>query len=261
MLSKESPCAPEAPAHLLRDPGVEGGEGSSGVLASAPVPGMFVTFEGLDGTGKSTHLKRCARWLRRQGIDVVETREPGGTVLGAAIRELFLAGRGAPVDGVVEALLVFAGRRQHLLELIEPALAAGRHVLCDRFTDSTLAYQGSGRGVSVGAIAELDRLATGGRVPDRTLLFDLDPAVARERGGAAGRGGAPDGPTRFDAEELDFYRRVREGYLELARREPRRFRVIDSHGPEEDTERQVRSALADLEAGARAIAGGAGGSG
>lgn len=231
------------------------------MLASAPMPGMFVTFEGLDGSGKSTHLKRCAEWLRRRGVDIVETREPGGTALGAAIRELFLAGQGAPMDGVVEALLVFAGRRQHLHELIEPGLAAGRHVLCDRFTDSTVAYQGFGRGVPTRAIAELDRLATGGRVPDRTLLFDLDPAVARERGGAAGRVGAPDGPTRFDAEELEFYRRVREGYLELSRREPRRFRVIDSLGPAEETERQVRSALADLEAGSRAVAGGTGGHG
>lgn len=207
---------------------------------------LFITFEGLDGSGKSTHLKRAAAWFEEAGLPVRQTREPGGTPLGRAIRDLFLDPRWGRMDGTVEALLVFASRRQHLLEVIEPALRQGFHVLCDRFTDSTLAYQGFGRGLSARVIEEVDRLATGGRKPDRTLLFDLPSELARERGNSAGRRRAPEGVDRLDAEDLDFYQRVREGYLELARREPGRYRIIDSSGVREATERQVREALTDL---------------
>ncbi len=206
---------------------------------------LFITFEGLDGSGKSTHLERIARRLTEQGVACTTTREPGGTELGAAIRKVFLDRRFRQVDGVVELLLVFASRRQHLLEVIEPALAAGRHVLCDRFTDSTFAYQGWARGVPVEVIEQVDRLATGGRRPDRTLLFDLPAAAARRRGrsNVRRRSGQID---RLDAETLAFYEKVREGFLALAGREPERFRTIDSSGAPAATAAAVDVAVADL---------------
>jgi dTMP kinase len=205
----------------------------------------FITFEGLDGSGKSTHLERAARRLEAAAVPFVVTREPGGTELGAAIRGVFLDRRFAGMDGLVELLLVFASRRQHLLEVIEPALAAGKHVLCDRFTDSTRAYQGAGRGIEAAAIDRVDLLATGGRVPDRTILFDLPAEEARRRGhsGARQRAGEVD---RLDAEALAFYERVRRGYLELAAAEPERIRVVDSSLAPEVTEVAVRGALVDL---------------
>jgi dTMP kinase len=209
------------------------------------MPGLFITFEGLDGSGKSTHLKRAAAWLGERGISCRATHEPGGTPLGDAIRQVFLDPRWGQMDGVVELLLVFASRRQHLLELIEPALAAGIHVLCDRFTDSTLAYQGCGRGVPRERILEIDRQATGGRRPDRTLLFDLPPDLARARGHSPrrqGRGSAD----RLDAEDLAFYGRVRDGFLALAADDPARFVLVDSSRHPADTFAQVAQALAGI---------------
>lgn len=206
----------------------------------------FITFEGLDGSGKSTHLRAVAAWLRKLRISPLLTHEPGGTALGDEVRRLVVDDRYQAADGRVEMLLVFASRRQHLAEVIEPALVNGRVVLCDRFTDSTLAYQGYGRGVPLEDILELDRLATGGRRPDRTILFDLPPEAARARGQSARRRSRPGGVDRLDAEDLDFYRRVREGFLELARAEPERFRVVDSSGAKEETAQGVREALEDL---------------
>ncbi len=204
----------------------------------------FITFEGLDGSGKSTHLRRAARWIEGRGLELRVTQEPGGTPLGEAIRGVFLDPQWEELDGRVEALLVFASRRQHLLEVVEPSLAAGCHVLCDRFTDSTFVYQGSARGHEWGWIEELDRLATGGRRPDVTLLFDLPPETAQGRGQSAAR--RAEGLDRIDVETLEFYRRVREGYLELQRRQPERFRRIDSRGDIETTWRQVEATLADI---------------
>ncbi len=210
-------------------------------------PSLFVTFEGLDGSGKSSHLRRVSAWLTEREVPHLVTHEPGGTPLGDAVRGLFLDSRWGAVDGVVELLLVFASRRQHLLEVIEPALAAGRHVLCDRFTDSTRAYQGWGRGVPLEVIDQVDRLATGGRRPDRTLLFDLPADKARARGHSPSRQerGTAD---RLDAEGLEFYERVRQGFLSMSRetRGDGRFRVISSAGPFQETEERVREALADL---------------
>ncbi|MFY9826425.1 MAG: dTMP kinase, partial [Thermoanaerobaculia bacterium] len=141
------------------------------MVAFAAMPGQFITFEGLDGSGKSTHLRHAAAWLAERGVPHLVTHEPGGTPLGDEVRAVFLDARWGALDGLVELLLVFASRRQHLLEVIEPALRDGKHVLCDRFTDSTRAYQGHGRGVPLAVIEQVDLLATGGRVPDRTLLF------------------------------------------------------------------------------------------
>ncbi len=224
------------------------------------MPPLFITFEGIDGSGKSTHLRRAAEWLGRHGVACRRTHEPGGTPLGDALRQLFLDPRWGAIDGTVELLMLFASRRQHLLEVIEPALAGGTVVLCDRFTDSTRAYQGSGRGVPMALIDQVDLLATGGRRPDRTLLFDLPAAAGRARRHAGrrgvrrgGPGGAPigdpgglAGADRLDAEDLGFYERVRQGFLEQARREPRRFRIVESGGDPARTAAQVREALADL---------------
>lgn len=205
----------------------------------------FITFEGLDGSGKSTHLRRVTSWLDELQVPYVLTHEPGGTPLGEEIRQVFLDSRWSSVDGVVELLLVFASRRQHLLEVIEPALAAGKNVLCDRFTDSTVAYQGYGRGVPLEQIAQAEALATGGRTPDLTLLFDLPAEAARSRGHSSGRR-ARSQVDRLDGEEIDFYHRVRQGYLELAAREPDRFRLVHSQASKEETAAQVQAVLEEL---------------
>ncbi len=207
--------------------------------------GRFITFEGLDGSGKSTHLKRVAAWLEARGVATCVTHEPGGTAMGEAIRGLFLNHRWEQADGRVEALLVFASRRQHLIERIEPALDAGITVLCDRFTDSTRAYQGHGRDLPLAWIDQLDQLATGGRVPDMTLLFDLPSDVARARGHSPHRIASKE-VDRLDAEGLAFYQRVREGYLAIAEAAPDRLRVIDSSGEKEATWRQVEAVFEKL---------------
>jgi len=209
---------------------------------------LFITVEGLDGSGKSTQLRLASEWLRHRGLEHRVTQEPGGTLLGEAIRSVFLNTKEewSTVDGTVEALLIFASRRQHLMEIIDPTLASGLHVLCDRFTDSTLAYQGFGRGVPLDTLRRMDDLATGGRVPDRTLLFDLPAELARSRGHSLSRQDEPGGVDRLDAEDLAFYDRVRLGYLELAAAEPERIRVIDSAGSIEDTQRQVDTVLTEV---------------
>ncbi|MEM9406569.1 MAG: dTMP kinase [Acidobacteriota bacterium] len=206
-------------------------------------PPSFITFEGLDGSGKSSHLQAVAERLRASGIDVCVTREPGGTALGSAIRDVFLDPQWGRLDGRVEMMLVFASRRQHLIEVIEPALLEGKVVLCDRFTDSTYAYQGSGRGVSYDVIDRVDRLSTERRRPDRTVLLDLPAEVAQSRGQSASRRGGID---RLDAEELDFYRRVRQGFLDLAEAESERFRVVDTSQERGKARSEVADALADL---------------
>ena len=210
----------------------------------------FLTFEGLDGSGKSTHLQRAADWLRARGEAVDVTREPGGTGLGDAIRGVFLDPETGSIDGRVEALMVFASRRQHLVQRIEPALASGTHVLCDRFTDSSMAYQGHGRELGTDWVERLDRLATDGRRPDRTLLFDLPPEIAQGRGQKKDRSKGP--PDRLDVEGLAFYEKVRGAFLELAAAEPERFVIIDSSGEADATWRQVETVLCDLFPGAAA---------
>lgn len=206
---------------------------------------LFLTFEGLDGSGKSTHLKAAAAWFAERGLPHVVTHEPGGTPLAQAIREVFLDRKWGEMDGVVELLLVFASRRQHLIEKIEPALATGTHVLCDRFTDSTRAYQGAGRGLSAATIDRIEEIATGGRRPDLTLLFDLPADQARARGLSKSRRRA-DSVDRLDVESLAFYERVRAGYLGLAAAEPHRFRILDSSASVDETAAALRATLEDL---------------
>ena len=199
--------------------------------------GKFITFEGIDGAGKSTHIESVRAFLAARGKSVVMTREPGGTDLGEAIRGLFLGRTMSPAS---EALLVFAARREHLERVVWPALERGDWVLCDRFTDATWAYQGGGHGVDSARIAELERWVHGGVHPDLTILFDLPPAVSRgrlERAAANGRK-----LDKFERESDDFARRVRAAYLERARAEPARFRIVDSTRPVET----VRDELARI---------------
>jgi dTMP kinase len=180
--------------------------------------GRFVTFEGIDGAGKSTHVGWYIERLRERGIDVVQTREPGGSALAEALRELVLT---RPMTIETELLLMFAARRDHLERLIRPALAAGQWVACDRFTDSTYAYQGAGRGASRERIAWLEAWVHGDLQPDRTYLFDLAPHLAAQRRAAVR---APD---RFEREDTAFFERVRRGYQGRADADPGRFVVLD----------------------------------
>jgi dTMP kinase len=205
----------------------------------------FITFEGLDGCGKSTHLGLLAERLEQLGESCCRTHEPGGTEVGQEIRQIFLDPKRKALDGLVELMLVFASRRQHLLEVIDPALAAGQHVLCDRFTDSTRAYQGFARGVDQHLVDQVDQVATGSRQPDRTVLLDLPADVAHQRGQSRSRheNGTID---RIDAEALDFYHRVRDGFLCLAREQPDRIRLVEVHEDPDVTQRRVRAAVADL---------------
>lgn len=183
--------------------------------------GRFLVVEGIDGAGKSTHLEFICQQIRAaRGVEVVLTREPGGSPLAEQIRALILH---QPMDGETEVLLAFAARRDHLERCIRPALARGAWVVCDRFTDSTLAYQGGGRGVSLTWIASLAQTVHGGLVPDRVYLFDAPAALAAER--RAQRAGQVD---RFEAQDLEFFERVREVYVSRLKVLPEVYRLIDS---------------------------------
>jgi dTMP kinase len=188
-------------------------------------PGLLITFEGIDGCGKSTQLKLFARYLERQGLRPVVTREPGGTALGEGVRRLLLPRASTGMDPRMEVLLYFAARAQNVAENILPALARGRLVLCDRFTDASLAYQGYGRGIELDFIRELHRVACRSLRPDLTLVVDIDPRTSVRRARKRNRGDGPD-EGRFEQEKLSFHRRVRKGYQELIRREPRRLELI-----------------------------------
>jgi dTMP kinase len=202
------------------------------------VRGVLITFEGVEGSGKSTQMRRLERWLRREGYRSEVTREPDGTALGAAVRRLFER-RGVKPLPLAEMFLFMAARQQHVIERIRPWLRAGRVVLCDRYTDATVAYQGYGRGVDPQLIRELNVHATGGVFPDLTLLFDLDPALGFRRIGGRRL-------DHFEREKLAFHRRVRRGYLELMRAEPKRVRRIDAAGAPADVERQVRAIVGEF---------------
>ncbi|RPH62786.1 MAG: dTMP kinase [Burkholderiales bacterium] len=199
--------------------------------------GRFVTFEGIDGAGKSTHIGWYLEQLRTRGIDVVQTREPGGSALAESLRNLLLHSE-MPIDA--ELLLMFAARRDHLERLIRPALADGRWVVCDRFTDSTYAYQGAGRGAPVDRIAWLEDWVHGDLQPDRTYLFDLDPVLAARRRAAAR---APD---RFESEDAAFFARVRGGYRDRAQADPSRFVVLDGEQPITDIRAILEKDIARL---------------
>jgi len=202
-----------------------------------PKRGRFITFEGIDGSGKSTQMQLLAERLRAEGQDVFEAVEPGGTAIGRQIRRILLDASNQDLRPAAELLLYFASRAQNVDECILPALAAGKIVLCDRFTDSTLAYQGYARGLGEEAVLALDRIACRGLTPDLTLLIDVDVecGLARARKRNA-RGDAAE--TRMDDQSVEFHRKVREAYLALAKQHADRFRIIDGRGtPEAIAER------------------------
>jgi dTMP kinase len=187
--------------------------------------GRFLTFEGIEGVGKTTQVARVASALTARGVAHVVTREPGGTPLAEKIRELVLSPREEALPPVAELLLMFAARGVHLANYIEPNLSAGRWVICDRFTDATYAYQGAGRGMNMADIGRLESLVQGPRRPDLTLVLDVPVAVGLARSARRDLGKTRD---RFERERADFFERVRDGYLGRARAEPERIAVIDA---------------------------------
>ena len=200
--------------------------------------GRFITVEGIDGAGKSSHLPLLRDRITARGAEVVVTREPGGTPGGEALRELVLK---MPMSGTSEALVMFAARSEHLARVIEPALAAGRWVLCDRFSDATFAYQCGGRGLSREVFASLENVVHPHLQPDATFLFDLDPALAYDRQRAQSRS-----PDKFESETAEFFRRVREAYLDRARENPGRIHVIDASGSLETVQAKLGAAFDGL---------------
>ena len=199
--------------------------------------GKFITLDGVDGAGKSTHLGFVAGWLRAQGREVVVTREPGGTPLGETLRELLLH---RDMDADTELLLMFAARQQHLAELIRPALARGAWVVSDRFTDASYAYQCGGRGIPVERVAALEAWVQRGFAPDLTLLFDVPPDVAEARRAAARTA------DRFEREADSFFSRVRSAYLDRARAEPARIRVLDARQGIDALQAEIVALLQEL---------------
>ncbi len=195
-------------------------------------PGRFITLEGGEGVGKSTNLAFVAGLLASAGLDVLATREPGGTPLAERVRDVIVSASGEPVPPIAELLLIFAARALHIENSIRPALAAGRWVLCDRFTDASYAYQGAGRGLGEGPVSWLEAQVQGELRPDLTLLLDADPSIGLARAGARGPA------DRFEQERVEFFARVRAGYLARASAEPGRFRVIDASRPLDEV-RQV----------------------
>jgi len=198
--------------------------------------GRFITLEGVDGAGKSTHVAWIAERLRARGHAVLVTREPGGTPLAERLRELVLT---VPMDPIAETMLLFAARADHVQRVIDPALRAGTWVLCDRFTDATFAYQGGGKGVAAELIAHLAQVSHDGLLPDRTLVFDCPYEVSRERLKHTGRV-----PDRFERENREFFERVRQEYLGLARSDPERIRVVDATRTVDDIKKMIEEEIA-----------------
>jgi len=197
--------------------------------------GRFITFEGLDGTGKSTQIEKLAKALRARGLSVLMTREPGGTATGEKIRHLILDSATTQLSSMAEMALMFASRAQHIKEVIQPALAEGKIVLCDRFTDSTEAYQGAGRKLGSEPVLELHRILCGDLQPDLSLLMDSDIASSVDRSRRRNQktsknGRARKDENRFEQENRAFFARVRNGYLAIARREPQRVVVLNARG-------------------------------
>ena len=229
--------------------------------------GRFLVFEGIEGAGKSTQLPLVERRLRDAGVKTLATREPGGTPLGESLRAVLLDPRFTGMSPAAELLVMFAARAEHLAKVIEPALAAGTWVLCDRFTDATFAYQGGGRGVDAARIAVLEETVQGGARPDLALVLDVPVEVGLARAGRrragqrragqrgqmtmgfpsapVGAGTAHGGADRFEREDVEFFRRVREVYLERARMHPERYAVIDASAGEEATTGRVLAAISE----------------
>ena len=211
----------------------------SGTASRAP-RGRLITFEGGEGAGKSTQLSLLAENLRNRGIEVVETREPGGSPGAEAIRTLLLDPDNKGWPPMTEALLHFAARSDHMTRVVEPALTSGKWVLCDRFTDSTMAYQGVAQGLGSSVIEQLSALTLKGRKPDLTLVLDLDPEIGLKR--ISERGGKP---TRYDLMDISFHRRLREAFLMIVRSDPARCVVVDATYSEDFVAEMVSGAVTD----------------
>nr|WP_320116583.1 dTMP kinase [uncultured Desulfuromonas sp.] len=205
--------------------------------------GQFITFEGIEGCGKTTQIRLLAAALRQEGHDVIETREPGGCDIADQIRAVLLDAKNSRMTSPTELLLYAAARAQHVAEVIRPALAAGKTVLCDRFCDATLAYQGYGRQLDIGRITALNDYACQGIWPDTTLLLDLPVEIGLGR--ARQRNEQHSGPNedRFEQEALDFHQRIRQAYLRLADEEPQRFLTIDAQGTPQTVAERITSAM------------------
>jgi len=208
------------------------------------VPGTFITFEGIDGSGKSTQLRLLNNYLRANGRFPLVTREPGGTPVGLRLRAALLDAS-EEVDPLTELLVFAADRAQHVRRVIQPALAAGQVVISDRYADATVAYQGAGRGFSPELIREIVQLATEGLKPDLTVLFDvsINESTTRTTRRSTGKSTSKSGRDRLDIEDADFHGRVRDAYLQIAQAEPDRVKVIDSSGPVEITHERVKSLI------------------
>lgn len=206
--------------------------------------GLFVTFEGGDGSGKTTQIKRLISRLRLLNVPVLETAEPGGPPIGQQIRRILLDPENKEMDATAELLLYFAARAQNVNQWILPALSSGRVVVCDRFTDSTLVYQGYGRGLGVQVVRTLHRIACGALKPDITIYLDIDLETALERVHARNRERNGPAETRMDEQSVEFHRAVRAAYLKLAQQEPGRIRVVDARLDADAVERQVWNVLA-----------------
>jgi dTMP kinase len=205
--------------------------------------GLFVTFEGTDGSGKTTQMRRLIARLRREGFDVVETVEPGGTPIGADIRRILLDPANTAMSPVAEIFLYFASRAQNVHQCIVPALKAGHVVVCDRFTDSTLVYQGGGRGLGEDLVRTLHSITCGTLQPDVTVYLDIDLETGLARARKRNLDQAGEAESRLDDESVEFHRAVRAAYLDLAAREPERFRVIDARAGVDEVEGAVWAEL------------------
>ena len=201
------------------------------------VKGRFITVEGTEGVGKSTNMAFIEEWLLKTGKELVITREPGGTDLGEKLRSVLLDAKEQSMCDDTELLLMFAARAQHLHEVIEPALASGKWVLCDRFTDATYAYQGGGRGIDMSRISQLEQWVQGDLRPDMTLILDLPVDVGLER---AGKRSAPD---RFELEKHDFFNKVRQSFLDRAAVNPERYAVIDASPTIDKVQKSIQAVL------------------
>jgi dTMP kinase len=205
---------------------------------------MFITLEGIEGSGKTTQLKHIAGFLREKGLDCVTTREPGGTEIGRKIRAILLDLESRRMDPLTELLLYMADRAQHLNELVRPCLEQGKTVLCDRYYDATVAYQGFARRLDIGLLNDMHRLIFNDLKPDLTLLLDLPPKIGLQRALREIENGGRDGSeVRFENEKIAFHEKVRAGYLELARLEPARFRIIDAAAGENQVRREILKAV------------------
>ena len=200
-------------------------------------PGYFMTIEGIEGAGKSTAVQLVKQWLIEANVDHIITREPGGTEIAEAIRQILLATYSEKMDDQTELLLMFAGRAQHLAHIIKPALIAGQWVVCDRFTDASYAYQGGGRGIPVERIAALEQWVQAGLHPDCTLLFDVpvEVGLARIQQRAS--------HDRIEQEQMGFFNRVRQAYLQRAKHDPQRYQIIDANQTLEEVEQQIKAIL------------------